>query len=113
LTSAFHSGIVAASTEEEITCYGLRGCLTHSKPDPLVEFYDDRYHEGFDDNWAKRGQFVSRYYASTLLDDPRLRDTGLCLMGHVPEWDVNWEAMREVLSYVTAYAEMAVEAELC
>lgn len=38
--------------------FGLDDCLTHDSSDPLIEFYD---HE----------DFVSRYYASTLLEDRR------------------------------------------
>lgn len=47
--------------------YGLDDCLTHKERKPLVEFYDYRYRN---DEW-KRGQFVSRYYAETILEhDP-------------------------------------------
>ena len=44
--------------------YGLNDMFTHDQDRPLVEFYDDRYHFQSGD----RGQFVSRYYVSTLLE---------------------------------------------
>ena len=42
--------------------YGLNDVLTHDKPEPLIEFYDARYMH------TKFGQFVSRYYLSTIAD---------------------------------------------
>lgn len=72
--------------------YGLRGCLVHDHAAPLVEFYDAtlRGKEGF----APYGQFVSRYYAETLMagDYPQ----GLALDGGVPEWSVSPSGMRSV-----------------
>jgi hypothetical protein len=44
--------------------YGLNDMFTHDQDRPLVEFYDDRYHFQSGD----RGQFVSRYYVSSLLE---------------------------------------------
>ena len=54
--------------------YGLNDCLTHTGNDPLVEFYD-----------YINDQFISSYYASTLLQGTR----GLALCGHVPEWAID------------------------
>jgi hypothetical protein len=44
--------------------YGLNNCLVHENADPMIEFYDYKYagERGF----TPRGQFVSRYFASTL-----------------------------------------------
>lgn len=65
--------------------YGLDDCLLHDKIDPLVEFYDTRYLH------TKYGQFVSRYYLSTLLE----RDNhGLNLQGDVDDWSIDSETMR-------------------
>lgn len=67
--------------------YGLNNCLTHDKLDPLVEFYDTRYEH------TKLGQFVSRYYASTLLEsnnDGLLMDTGS------PDWVLSSKAFNRV-----------------
>src|SRR5690606_39865054 len=44
--------------------YGLNGCLIHEENDPMIEFYDTRYH--LSNDWEGLGQFVSRYYLSTL-----------------------------------------------
>jgi hypothetical protein len=48
-----------------------------------------------------RGQFVSRYYASTLLDGSGY-PTGLCLDGGVAEWAVSANGMAQVLDYIKA-----------
>ena len=74
--------------------YGHRDCLTHEGDDPLVEFYDADYagKEGFTD----AGQFVSRYYVSTLLDPHRCR-FGLNLCGHEPKWQIDTKDMDPVL----------------
>lgn len=70
--------------------YGLNGCLTHDKGDPLVEFYDTRYkHTDF-------GQFVSRYYLSTLLKS----ENGLCLQGDVPSWSVGEACMNRIRDWL-------------
>ncbi len=76
--------------------YGKDNCLTHDKAEPLVEFYDTRHPE------TDLGQFVSRYYLSTLLE--RALTDGLCLQGGVPSWSVSGEAMHEVQRWLKAYA---------
>lgn len=63
--------------------YGATGSLTHDSDDPLVEFYDARYPH------TPYGQFVSRYYLSTLADrknDPRSQNAGLDLDGGIGDW---------------------------
>jgi hypothetical protein len=62
--------------------YGrYNGTLVHMKDDPLVEFYDARYdHENL-------GQFVTRYYLSTLLDGES--PAHLSLDGGVDSWTVS------------------------
>lgn len=73
--------------------YGRDFCLTHDESKPLVEFYDSRYpHTEF-------GQFVSRYYAETLLSG---EDDGLCLDGGVPAWTVSKEDMDTVREWLKA-----------
>lgn len=74
--------------------YGLDDCLTHGEADPLVEFYDTRYAH------THRGQFVSRYYRSTLLEHPQGR--GLCLDGGIPEWSIGAEPLAFVRGWLTA-----------
>ena len=77
--------------------YGRDFCLTHNKDNPLVEFYDARYpHTDF-------GQFVSRYYVSTILgtDGYGRAEGGLCLDGgNANEWTVSAEDMATVRSFL-------------
>lgn len=78
-------------------CYGLDDCLTYDETDdhfragdPLIEFYDMRY----TDRFGERGQFVSRYCRSTLMErDGRY---GLNLDGGVPAWRIDVDAMQQV-----------------
>jgi hypothetical protein len=72
--------------------YGIDDSVIHDKDRPLVEFYDNRHGTG-------RGQFVSRYYASTLMESEN-RDCGLSLHGGVPEWTVSAEEMVAVRKYI-------------
>lgn len=64
--------------------YGLNDCLTHDHADPLVEFYD-------------ADQFVTRYYLSTLTARPS--PVGLCLCGHVSEWEVSAANVAAAVNY--------------
>lgn len=75
--------------------YGLKECLTHKECKTLVEFYDYRHRN--DKEW-KRGQFVSRYYAETLLEHDV--NFGLSLDGGIPEWTVSADYMREILAWL-------------
>src|SRR5574344_1404414 len=73
--------------------YGLDKCLTWDKEKPCVEFYDVTYAgDGFDEV----GQFVSRYYASTILDS----DGGLCLDGEIPAWTIDSMSMDKVRAWM-------------
>lgn len=79
--------------------YGRNGCITHGEDDPMIEFYDTRY--DFSD-WEGLGQFVSRYYFSTL-DERKLtfegESYGLNLDGGVDAWYVDGENMDEILGW--------------
>lgn len=68
--------------------YGLDDCKTHDAPEPLIEFYDDRYPH------TPRGQFISRYFASTILafDDGKALD----LDGGIQSWTVRADVMAHV-----------------
>jgi hypothetical protein len=76
--------------------YGRDFCLTHDKDEPLVEFYDSRYPH------CDYGQFVSRYYVSTILgtDGYGRGEGGLILHGGVPAWTVSKEDMDTVREYL-------------
>jgi hypothetical protein len=71
--------------------YGLNDALTHDGP-LMVEFYDRRYPH------TPRGQFVTRYFAQTLLERPV--QGGLVLDAGVISWTVNADDMRLVIAYV-------------
>ena len=68
--------------------YGCEDCRTHDESDPLIEFYDARY-----EHTAERGQFVARYYASTLRGGKYTRPFGtgygLNLQDDVPAWSLD------------------------
>lgn len=72
------------------------GIFTHEKDDPLVEFWD--LHQANQKCWGPDGQFVSRYYRSTLLDGDS--GAGLDLQGGVPAWKVDSEAMDKVRDWL-------------
>lgn len=51
--------------------YGREMALTHSGPDPIVEFYDRRWDHEADPDGERLGQFISRYRLSTLMEPGR------------------------------------------
>jgi hypothetical protein len=76
--------------------YGRNMCLEHAGLEPLVEFYDARYpHTAY-------GQFVSRYYMSTLLEAD-WRGKALSLDGGIPEWTVSADDMTKVIDYLEVH----------
>lgn len=75
--------------------YGLAGAIVHAVPEPLVEFFDTRYEH------TDLGQFVSRYYLSTLLDR---NDDGLCLDGGVRDWRIGGACMRRITDWLASNA---------
>ena len=82
--------------------YGRDDCLTYEKEEPVVEFYDDD--NLFDKDEASGevlGQFVSRYYISTIADGGT---GGLDLMGYEPKWKISSLAMNSVREYLMAFA---------
>lgn len=83
---------------------GKHACV-HDKDEPMVEFYDSRHpHDPVEfgvDN-ARRGQFVSRYYLSTLLADAAGRPDhigGIALDGSVPAWTLDKASFQLALAY--------------
>jgi len=99
--------------------YGRDDCLTHGAeknddPDegPLVEFYDAEHESNpkFTD-FMGRGQFVSRYYITTILGKDRFaraggeKNTGLDLMGYEPVWKIDAKAMNLVRDWLDNQTE--------
>ena len=81
--------------------YGLNDCLTHDKPDPMVEFYDTKF--AGKDGFAPHGQFVSRYNLTTMLGVDGYGSgptTGLMLHGASSGWYVDVDQLRAALSAV-------------
>lgn len=71
--------------------YGRNDCLTNDG-EPMIEFYDPRHVKH-----GPLGQFVSRYYVSTILE----RDNcGLALYGSEPEWTVSAADMAEIRTWL-------------
>lgn len=81
--------------------FGLDFKLVHDG-EPVIEFYDARHEH------TQYGQFVSRYYMSTLLEgyENGRTKTGICLQGNVPSWSVSGEALARILEWAkTAVTE--------
>lgn len=72
--------------------YGANLCLQYDQEEPVVEFYDARHKDRF----TCYGQFISRYYVSTLLKPRSEDDCGLDLYGGVRAWQIDSEGMRLV-----------------
>lgn len=84
--------------------YGMGMCLTHDADDPLVEFYDASYNFDKDENGRVLGQFVSRYYMSTLAGE-YTGVHGLCLdMGNADSWTVDKTSMKLVGDWLSDFA---------
>lgn len=88
--------------------YGRDFCLTHEyEPSDIdkamVEFYDARFLH------TKFGQFVSRYYVSTLLEPYEYLDgdeeAGLDLMGYEPAWKVDGKDMKFIRANLAMYED--------
>lgn len=94
--------------------YGRDDCLVHGKEKsdlkdegPMVEFYDAE-NEGA--AFGTRGQFVSRYYITTILglgkwNPGEAKDTGLDLMGYEPSWKIDAKAMNLVRDWLDNQTE--------
>lgn len=88
--------------------YGLRNSVVNDKG-TLVEFYDTTFADdgpGAGDGFGPLGQFVSRYFAATLLGMDRYsnvrRGEGLCLDGGNPQvWSIDGATMGQVTDWIT------------
>jgi hypothetical protein len=74
--------------------YGLDDCLINEK-EQMVEFYDSRFDHK---SGMGRGQFVNRYYTSTILSGEY--PNGLCLDFGIPEWTISANGMQQVADYL-------------
>lgn len=73
--------------------YGLDKCLTWDSSQTGIEFYDVTYAgDGFDEV----GQFVSRYYISSILE----HSGTLCLNGDVSEWSIDGDNMQKIIIWI-------------
>lgn len=75
--------------------YGRDKCLVHDNDNPLVEFYDAR------NRVSEHGQFVSRYYLSTITE--KGKTGGLQLEGAVPQWTINDKGMEQVRDWLKSF----------
>ena len=74
--------------------YGQDGVLVN-QGETLVEFYDARW--DFEKWLGKRGQYVSRYYLSTLREHGA---RGLALDAGFPDWSVTAAEMSAILAWI-------------
>lgn len=95
--------------------YGLNDCLTHDdKDDPIVEFYDMAHVAealvNFDAGPGhlseyraeiEGGQFVTRYYISTLRGYHSPPSAGLDLVGYEPAWKLSGRMMDLVMTWLS------------
>lgn len=84
--------------------YGREMCLTHDEQEPLVEFYDASYNFETDEDGKVLGQFVSRYYMSTLAGEYNGLN-GLCLDGgNADTWTIDKTSMKLVSDWLSDFA---------
>ena len=76
------------------------------KEQNLVSFYDTRY------NHTQYGQFIGRYYASTLLGldgyGSGIKDKGLNLHGGIADWFINADNANHVVDFIDMIKEEEV-----
>lgn len=86
------------------TSYDSKGRVVHERLQPTVEFYDMTH---ADDpaypTFKGKGQFISSYYASTLVD--RRPQTGLSLYGGEPAWQIDWRTMDDLIAWIKQEVE--------
>lgn len=72
-------------------------CLAREMDIPLVEFYDAKQDVN---KFGPLGQFVSRYFCSTILEASFDDGCGLSLDGGVAAWSVSAAGMKEVQTFI-------------
>jgi len=88
--------------------YGREDCLTHDRADALIEFFDTG--SEFAAKFPPYGQFVSRYFLTTLqgtdgYGQPFPGPYGLDLQGGDNNWKVSEEGMEAVMKFVNQGGE--------
>jgi hypothetical protein len=85
-------------------------CPNHEdgyKKEDMLEFYDRRYSHTLD------GQFITRYYVQTLLQDHELISDcnmrGLDLMGAIPTWKIDARTVKIVLDWALYHTYLKPE----
>lgn len=71
--------------------YGRSDGLVNDYDEPLVEFYDSRFHE------TEQGQFISRYHLSSITG----REVGLDLDGGIDDWAVTADNVALATTWAT------------
>ncbi len=94
---------------EEGDRYGADDCLVNGK-EPMLEFYDARHEIDYNFRGTSQearaagaeclGQFISRYYISTLKRDLEDMTHGLSMYGGIPEWVISKEQLKKALDEV-------------
>jgi len=77
--------------------YGRDMQLTHDTPDTLVEFYDTRSAFDTDPNGVVLGQFVTRYFAKSIMSISGEEYGGLPLDGGIPDWSLDQSALTSAI----------------
>lgn len=82
--------------------YGVDDKVISEYNESMIEFYDYTYasDDTFNSSFGERGQFVSRYFVSTLLERPV--GGGLDLMGYEPVWKVDEIVMQQVFQLIAS-----------
>ena len=82
--------------------YGRDDCLIHENDEPTIEFYDgDNLFDKDEASGEVLGQFVSRYYISTIADGSK---GGIDLMGYEPKWKIEHLMLDSVRAYISTWA---------
>ena len=84
--------------------YGRDMCLTHDESEPLVEFYDASYDFTKDLDGRVLGQFIGRYYISTLAGSYN-GSHGLCLdLSDCECWSIDKTSMKLINDWLVDVA---------
>lgn len=117
VTSASNGVTFLVRLVEKGDRYGLGLCKIHDEDRPLVEFYDAESRaecyafagtreEAIAAGAPRLGQFASRYYVSTLMENIATT-SGVCLSGHVPRWTIDGAALREAFQALGLWTPQA------